>query len=88
MAQGIKFSRGKGCKLCAQTGYKGRIGIYELLKITPAIQELVLKKASSDEIRAAAGRDGMRTLRQAAIEKMSAGITTPEEVVRVTLETG
>ena len=88
MAQGIKFSRGKGCKLCGQTGYKGRIGIYELLKITPGIQDLVLKKASSDEIREAAVRDGMRTLRQAAIEKMSAGITTPEEVVRVTLETG
>lgn len=86
--EGVKFSRGKGCPLCDQTGYKGRVGIYELLKITPAIQELVLKKASSDEIRGAAVREGMVTLRQSAIEKLAAGITTPEEVVRVTLETG
>ncbi len=84
--KGIKFSRGKGCQLCNQTGYKGRIGIYELLKVNPNIQELVLKKSSADDVRVAAINGGMNTLRQAAIDKLIAGVTTPEEVIRVTLE--
>jgi len=83
---GMKLARGRGCKVCSQSGYKGRTGIYELLKVTPAIQEAVLKKVSADEIRAVAVKEGLVTLRSAALEKLEKGITTPEEVVRVTLE--
>ena len=72
--------------MCKQTGYKGRIGIFELLKNSPSIQELVLEKASADEIRRIAQAEGMTLLREAAIEKFLAGITTPEEVIRVTQE--
>jgi type IV pilus assembly protein PilB len=82
----LTFSRGKGCKICSQTGYKGRIGIYELLKNSPSVQELVLKKASANEVRRVAQKEGMVLLRQAAIEKLLAGITIPEEVIRVTQE--
>ena len=84
----IKFAKGKGCKVCNQSGYKGRIGIYELLKVTPEIQDAVLKKVSADEIRNLAVSQGMVTLRKAALEKMLLGATTPEEVMRVTLESG
>ena len=84
----IKFAKGKGCKVCNQSGYKGRIGIYELLKVTPEIQDAVLKKVSADEIRNLAVSQGMVTLRKAALEKLLLGGTTPEEVMRVTLESG
>lgn len=84
----IKFSRGKGCKLCNQSGYKGRIGIFEFLKNSPGIQELVLKKSSPDEIRALAIKEGMVTLREEAIERLLSGAISPEEVIRVTLESG
>jgi len=86
IGQDIKFSRGRGCRLCNQTGYKGRTGIYELLKVTPKIQELILRKVSADEIRNTAIKEGMLPLRKGAIEKLLSGITTFEEVLRVTLE--
>lgn len=84
----IKLVRGKGCKICNSSGYKGRIGIFELLKVTPEIQELVLRKSSADDIRAMAQKQGMAVLRESAIEKMLAGVTTPEEVIRVTQTPG
>ncbi|MDD5347579.1 MAG: ATPase, T2SS/T4P/T4SS family [Candidatus Omnitrophica bacterium] len=84
----VTFMKGKGCKVCSSSGYKGRTGIYELLKVTAPIQEAVLKKASADAIREVAVKEGMVTLRQAAIEKLLLGVTTPEEVMRVTLESG
>ncbi|MGE5307494.1 MAG: GspE/PulE family protein [Deltaproteobacteria bacterium] len=86
IGKGLKFLRGKGCKVCNQTGYKGRIGIYELMRVTGKVQELVLKRASADEIREVATKDGLTTLRQAALDKLVAGVTTPEEVIRVTLD--
>jgi type IV pilus assembly protein PilB len=86
VGQNIKFSKGKGCQVCGSTGYKGRTGIYELLKVTPEIQEAILKKSSADDIRNIATKQGMTTLRQASLEKLLLGITTPEEVLRVTLE--
>jgi type IV pilus assembly protein PilB len=82
----VKFSRAKGCKVCSNTGYRGRIGIYELLSNSRKIQDSVLKKASANEIRMMAKQEGMTTLRDAAIEKLFAGITTVEEVFRVTQE--
>jgi len=86
VGQDIKFYQGKGCALCSQTGYKGRVGIYEVLKTSPKIQELVLHKATADEVRKVAVEEGMKTLRQLAIEKLLAGMTTIEEVIRVTQE--
>ena len=83
-AAGLKLFRGRGCQLCSNTGYKGRTGIYELLCVDIDIQDMILKKASSDDIRDMAVKKGMRTLRQAAIDKMLSGVTTPEEVARVT----
>ncbi|MBU4305089.1 MAG: Flp pilus assembly complex ATPase component TadA [Candidatus Omnitrophica bacterium] len=80
----VKFARGNGCKLCNGSGYKGRIGIYELLKVTPQIEEVVLRSASADEIREVAKKQGMRTLREAAIDRLLAGETSPEEVMRIT----
>lgn len=84
----VLFFRGRGCNLCNNSGYKGRVGIYELLKISPQIQELVLRKASADMIREVAKEQGLKTLRDAAIEKLIAGVTTPEEVLRVTQSIG
>ena len=86
IGQNITFSRGKGCRLCNKSGYKGRIGIFECLKVTPSIQQLVLKKFSADEINTQAIKEGMVTLRKAGLDNLLSGITTPEEVVRVTLE--
>ncbi len=82
----VKFSRGKGCKLCRNTGYKGRIGIFELLISSPAIQELVLKRASADEIKNQGRKEGLITLRDSAIRKLLDGVTTVSEVFRVTEE--
>ncbi len=76
--------RGKGCRYCGNTGYKGRIAIYEILPITTSISELILRKVSSDQIMARARKDGMRTMQEDGIEKVRQGITTVEEVFRVT----
>lgn len=86
IATNIKFVRAKGCDTCNRSGYKGRTGIFELLENSPGIRDSVLKKASADEIRELAIKEGMKVLREAAIEKLLAGITTPEEVMRVTQE--
>ena len=61
---------GKGCKECRHTGYAGRTGIFEFLKVTPAIQDLIVNKASADEIARVAKQEGMRTLREGVIEKL------------------
>ncbi len=81
------FYRGRGCANCLESGYRGRSGIYELLLPNQAIRQCILQNRSSDEIRKIAQQNGMKTLRQVSIEKLRAGITTPEEVLRVTQET-
>ena len=83
----IKFYRGKGCQECNFTGFKGRLAIYEILTVDKAIRELVLRKASTDEIRNKAINQGMRTLRVVGWQKVIAGLTTPEELLRVTQAT-
>jgi len=83
---GIKFSRGRGCRLCGNTGYKGRIGIFELLRNSPAVQKLILRKASADEIKEQGKKEGLITLRDSAIQKLLDKVTTVEEVLRVTEE--
>lgn len=75
---------GKGCRDCKQTGFKGRTAIYEFLMVDDSIRQLVLRKASADEIaKAAQEQGGMRSLRQDGFRKVLAGVTTAEEVLRV-----
>ena len=80
------FFKGKGCSNCRFTGYRGRTGIFEILKLNEKIQKLITQKASSKEIKQVALSLGMKTLRQAGWEKVKRGITTLEEVFRVTQE--
>jgi len=82
----MKFYKGRGCEICGRTGYKGRIGIFEVMPITPSLRELILRGASSDEIREKAREEGMHTLREDGIIKIKKGITTVEEVLRITTE--
>ncbi|MBN1869291.1 MAG: Flp pilus assembly complex ATPase component TadA [Candidatus Omnitrophica bacterium] len=81
---GRPFYRGKGCPSCNNTGYKGRAGIYEILVMNEAIRELILKKASSDVIERRSREMGVKSLAHSGWEKVFAGVTTPEEVRRVT----
>jgi type IV pilus assembly protein PilB len=77
--------KGAGCKACNGSGYKGRIALYEVMRFNEALKEMVLQGASTAELKAAAVRQGMLTLRMAGIEKVLAGMTTTEEVGRVTM---
>ena len=79
-----RFKRGRGCLHCRQTGYSGRIGVFEVLPMTEKLRRLVSNQASSLDIFKAAREEGMRTLREAAIEKVFRGITTTTEMARVT----
>jgi len=76
--------RGRGCGRCMSTGYRGRIAIFELLVIDEDIRELINQRATVRQIRESAARSGMRTLRQDGLNKAVSGITTLEEVMRVT----
>jgi len=80
----MQLFRGKGCKMCNYTGYKGRIGIFELLVNNDEIREMIVKRLSSQEIREAARRSGMKLLREDGLNKVREGITTISEVVRIT----
>ena len=80
----VKIFRGKGCAKCNATGFFGRTAIYEILIVDELTKEMILKKASSDQIKRLALSKGMRTLRQDGWKKTQAGITTFEEVIRVT----
>ncbi len=81
----IKLYRGRGCQDCDNTGYYGRLAIYELLNITKPIRKMIVEKASDDKIREFAKQQGMVTLRDAAIKKAVAGITTIREALSSTL---
>ena len=82
----IDFYKGKGCPKCMNTGYKGRISIYELMIPDEKIHNAIVAKAPTDEIRKLACAAGMVTLLEDGIEKVRQGITTIEEVLRVTRE--
>jgi general secretion pathway protein E len=83
---GVDLFRGGGCEACRKTGYKGRVGIYELFIITEEVRSLILRKASTGEIRRKAVDHGMVTLREDAWAKARAGFTTVDEILRVTQE--
>ena len=77
------FYKGSGCNICTDTGYRGRTGVFEVLEITEEIKELIVKKASSDEIKEQARKQGMKTMMEDGIEKALNGETSLEEVLRV-----
>ena len=83
---GVELFHGKGCEDCRGTGYRGRTGIYELFRITEEARSLVVRKAPAGEIRRLAVAQGMVTLREDAWAKACAGLTTVEEILRVTQE--
>ena len=78
------IQRGVGCERCGGTGYRGRIGLYELMMISDEIRHLITSGADANAIRKQAQAEGMQTLREDALDKLRSGVTTPEEVVRVT----
>jgi len=78
--------KGKGCQACANTGFKGRVALYEALPVREEVRELILQGASASEIKREAMRIGMKTLRQAALTKLKEGVTTVEEVMKTTVE--
>ncbi|MCX8038117.1 MAG: GspE/PulE family protein, partial [Candidatus Sumerlaeia bacterium] len=80
----LNFAIGKGCEECAHTGYKGRMGIFELLVVNDAVRDLILERASADEINRLAIQQGMQTMRQDGWIKICMGLTTFEEVSRQT----
>lgn len=81
-----KFYRGKGCERCGGKGYKGRVGIFEVLPVTAKIRALIVEKSTSDELEKVAVSEGMITMLQDGLDKISSGLTTIEEVVRVVRE--
>src|SRR5687767_11643386 len=85
-AANISFYRPVGCESCHQTGYKGRIGIYEVMRISDRLRRMIAQRASEDAVREAAMASGMLTLGDDALAKVKAGVTTAEELLRVVTE--
>jgi len=84
-ATGVKVYKGRGCEKCGGTGYKGRVGLFEVMDVTEDIRELILSGATAVELRRKAIEEGMITLRQSGLQKIREGVTTIEEVVRETV---
>ena len=80
-----KFYYGRGCERCNNTGYKGRMGIYELLVMNDTLREMVIAESSLDDFRAECRKQGMRTLRESGLRSIHAGFTSVEEVLRETI---
>jgi len=81
---GKKFYRGRGCARCNNTGFKGRLGCFELMMVNDALRDLINSGCSTEELRNAALQSGMHPLRVNGLEKVYAGVTTIEEVIRET----
>jgi type IV pilus assembly protein PilB len=79
-------NKGKGCEKCNNTGYKGRVGLYEVMEVTEELRELILVGASALELRRKAVDEGMITLRSSGLRKVKEGVTTIEEIVRETVK--
>ncbi len=80
----VTYYEGGGCQECNETGFRGRTAIGELLAVTDSIREIILGKRPSSEIRRAAHNEGMRSLRESALEKVQQGLTTLREINKVT----
>jgi len=83
-AEEMKVYIGRGCLACAQTGFRGRVAIHEVMWITPEIQDAVVRQRPVSELKELAVKAGMRTLRQSGLRKVATGVTTIDEVLRVT----
>lgn len=83
-----KIFRPKGCDRCGKTGYSGRLPIFEILYMNDAIQEMIVRRATSVEIRAEAVKNGMKTLEENGVNKVNAGLTSVDEVIRLTMAGG
>jgi type IV pilus assembly protein PilB len=80
-----KLMKGRGCKTCNGSGYKGRVALYEVMRFADNLKEMVLGGSSTADLKMAAIKNGMISLRMAGIEKTMAGMTTTEEILRVTM---
>jgi type IV pilus assembly protein PilB len=80
----VRPCRGKGCDNCNGTGFRGRVALYEVMPVKEDLKELVLRGGSALDIKREAARLGMKTLRQSGLSKVEEGVTTLEEVLRVT----
>jgi type IV pilus assembly protein PilB len=83
---GVTFRRGTGCPACGRRGYRGRLGVYELMPMSQRIRRMVMDRRSSEEIKSQAVSDGMQTLRDDGLAKALSGATTAEEVLRVSAD--
>ena len=83
-AEGLRVARGEGCTHCRDTGFKGRTGVFEVLAVSDTVRKLIRERADATTLRRAARQDGMLTLREGAVRKLADGVTSFEEVVRVT----
>ncbi len=84
-AQTLQLYKGRGCERCSNTGYKGRLGLFEVMEVDDDIRDLILSGASAYEIRERTIANEMLTLRQSGLQKIRDGMTTIEEVVRETV---
>ena len=82
---GKKFAYGKGCPACNGTGYRGRVGLFEIMMVSDAVRELIMDKAPTSKLRTVARQEGMRTMREAGLIVMYEGVTTVEEILRETM---
>jgi type IV pilus assembly protein PilB len=80
----VPFYEGEGCIECSGTGFRGRTAITELMELSDRIREMILEKKPTSEIRRAAREEGMHFLRESAIDKVKAGVTTLQEINKVT----
>lgn len=87
-AQTVQLARGRGCEACRHTGYRGRIGIYELMRLNAEIAEMIVRRAPLADLKEAAKANGMMELREDGLAKVLQGITTPEEVMRTVFTAG
>ena len=82
---GKTFYHGKGCDSCNNTGYKGRVGLFELMMLNDDLRDMIMRNASRDELRDAARGYGMVTLRDSGMDAIYSGLTTTDEVIRETI---
>jgi type IV pilus assembly protein PilB len=83
--KGLKIMKGNGCEVCGGRGYKGRVGLYEVLEMSETLKDMILTGASAIELREQAQKEGMITLRRSGCRKVIDGVTTIEEIVRETV---
>jgi type II secretory ATPase GspE/PulE/Tfp pilus assembly ATPase PilB-like protein len=80
---GVAFRRRRGCARCGETGYRGRVGVFQLLTMSERLEQLAAEKAPREEIERIAAEEGMRTMWEDGVGKVAAGITSVEELARV-----